>query len=150
MTPDHDARVARITRLLRLGSPLLLPATILAVATAVLKANLAAGLYPIEADSIGIPLASTLFDCVLLAAVLALIALASEARLAFRGKGHRRTALAVSIGMLIPLYAIAVACLILSGAQWLDTLHYRIVAMYGIAAVFVAWLAFGDYRRRAA
>jgi len=101
----------------------------------VIRANLAAGLYPPQA-AIDIPLTTTLY--LSLAMVLCLPLLALLSRMAIRP--------AIVIPALIALYALAVPFAVGGLYYWTDIAHYSIAATYGLLLLVLIGFAWDDVR----
>ncbi len=101
----------------------------------VIKANLAAGLYPPQA-AIDIPIMTTLYASLAAAPCLALLAVLS--RFALRP--------AVVIPGLIVLYVLAAYFAIGGLYYWTDIAHYSIAAPYGLLVLVLIAFAWDDVR----
>ena len=102
----------------------------------VIRANLAAGLYPPQA-AIDIPIMTTLYAS--LAAAPCLVLLAILSRFAMRP--------AVVIPALIVLYVLAAYFAIGGLYYWTDITHYSIAATYGFLVLVLIGFAWDDIRR---
>ena len=132
-----------ITKLMVLAASLLLVnGTILAV----LAANAHNGVYPISADSIGIPLAETAELSMICAALLASILGLSSLSLAFHRARSSRSWLLLAVGILALAYLLAVGFFTLWGLSWFSPHHYPIAASCGFAVGAILYLAVMDYR----
>lgn len=113
---------------------------------AVLATNQRNGVYPVNADSIGIPLAETAELSVVGAALLvAVVGLSSLGRALRRGSSSRHWLLLVMAGLALA-YLLAIAFFTLWGLSWLSPHHYLIVASCAIAVSAIGYLAAADYR----
>ena len=101
----------------------------------VIRANLAAGLYPPQA-AIDIPIMTTLYAS--LAAAPCLLVLAILSRFAIRP--------AVVIPALIVLYVLAAYFAIAGLYYWTDIAHYSIAATYGLLLLVLIGFAWDDIR----
>ena len=101
----------------------------------VVRANLAAGLYPPQA-AIDIPIMTTLY--LSLGMVPCLLLLATLSRMALRP--------AIVIPALIALYAIAVYFAVGGLYYWTDLSHYSIAATYGLLVLVLVGFAWDDVR----
>lgn len=107
----------------------------------VTRANLAAGLYPADADAIGIPITTTLYLSLLFAPWLLLLAVFSRFKVV---QARARSVLVVA--SLIGLYAPAVLFAGAGIAYWAMPQHYAIAAAYAVLLLVLIGLAADDLR----
>lgn len=113
----------------------------------VINTNFAAGVYPVDADSIGIPLVGTLFASVLSLAMLLPLLLLSSLDWGFR-KATASRAWRWAIGLLLTgLYLWNLLLQVNWAFFWIDPHHGLIAASIGLVAVALLWLAVVDLRR---
>ena len=113
---------------------------------AVLAANLRNGVYPLNADSIGIPLAETAELSMVGAALLvAVVGLSSLGRALRKGPSSRHWFLLAMSGLALA-YLLAIGFFVLWGLSSLNPHHYLIVTSCAIAASAIFYLAAADYR----
>lgn len=106
-----------------------------AVLWSVLSKNLAAGVYPPEADSLGIPLMSTAFTSLLVyVAIGAALSLPKTRRFWFIVRG-------------IPA-VIAVLLSLALTLSWADANHYLVSLAFGVVTVLCVWAWLGDSRAK--
>ena len=113
----------------------------------VLNANLWAGVYPPEADSIGIAqmynLLTSLLSLLMLLPLLLLSSLRSSFRRAATSPAWRRT-----LGILLAgLYAWNLLLQVNWAIYWLEPDHSLIGISIGLVPVALLWLAIVDFRR---
>jgi hypothetical protein len=113
----------------------------------VVTANQGAGLYPADADSIGIPLLGTLFASALVILPLAAIAFIPQNTrvgvLCARGKPQ-----VVAVYSLLGLMYLLVGLFALLGfTYWAMTHHYAIGSSYAALLVVLSGFLVGDVRR---
>lgn len=113
----------------------------------VLSLNLANGVYPVDADSIGIPLYQTW--CLSKYAAIGLLVTAVGTSIGWK---YRKAAASLPWRYLLAtLVSLAYLCVIaffaLWGVIWLSPDHYSIAATYAIAVIAIASIAIMDVRR---
>ena len=101
----------------------------------VIKANLAAGLYPPQA-AIDIPIMTTLYASLAAAPCLLL--------LAFLSRSVTRTA--IVIPALVVLYVLVAYFAVAGLSYWTDIAHYSIAASYGVLVLVLIVFAWDDIR----
>ena len=100
----------------------------------VIRSNLAAGLYPADADVIGIPIMTTLYLSLALSPWLLVLAL-------LRARGSMLVIVAFVI-----LYVPAVAFAVGGIAYWAAPDHYAIASAYGVLLLVLVALGWNDVR----
>jgi len=100
----------------------------------VIRSNLAAGLYPADADVIGIPIMTTLYLSLALSPWLLVLAL-------LRARGGTLVIVAFVV-----LYVPAVAFAVGGIAYWAAPGHYAIALAYGVLLLVLVGLAWSDAR----
>ena len=113
---------------------------------AVLAMNLRNGVYPVNADSIGIPLAETAELSMVGAALLAVVVMLSALGRALRKGPSARHWLFLTMGGLVLAYLLAIGFFTLWGLSWLSPHHHLIVASFAIVVSAILYLAVADYR----
>ena len=111
-----------------------------------LTTNQLNGVYPANADSIGIPLAETaslsVVGAILLAALLALSSLSR----AYRQGSRPRPWFIASVASLALAYLLTFTFFALWGMSWFIPHHFSIAASCALVFGVVLWLAVADYR----
>lgn len=102
----------------------------------VIRANLAAGLYPADADSIGIPIMTTLYLSLALSPWLLVLAL----------RPRFARARTLFIAALVVLYVPALAFALGGIAYWAAPSHYAIALAFGVLLSVLVALAWDDAR----
>lgn len=109
----------------------------------VTSTNQKEGVYPVDADSIGIPIMITIYASLLMVPILFIISLLSnkDVLLRLRVVGVARLA-AVKVGLLL-LYASALLFTVYGFMYWYNPNHYLIAASYFVlGVVLLAGLVF--------
>ena len=117
-----------------------------AVTQVVIRANLAAGLYPPGADAIGVPILSTLYLSLILSPWLLLLALFSrfKAVRAYSSRGGMRSVLVIAATLVLYVPALLFAA---GGiAYWTGPGHYPIAAAFALYLLVLMALAWDDFR----
>jgi hypothetical protein len=112
----------------------------------VLTSNLCNGVYPVNADSLGIPFMETIMLSLVAAALLLVAALVSGIDWLFRqakASAVWRCLLAVSLSL---THLSAAALFALWGFSWAEPHHYFIVAVCGLAALLVLYFLAAEIR----
>ena len=109
----------------------------------VIRANLSAGLYPADADSIGIPIMTTLYLSLALGPWLLLLALFATFQ-AVRAYCARAGTLVIAV--LVILYVPAVAFALGGIAYWAAPDHYLIAFAFAVLLLVLVALAWDDAR----
>ena len=116
------------------------------VTSHVIGANFAAGVYPPDADSIGIPFMAILFGSVLSFVMLLPLLLSApdwSVRKAVASRAWRWT-----LGPLLSaLYLWNLLLQVNWAVSWLDPHHYLIGASIGLVPIALLWMAILDFRR---
>jgi hypothetical protein len=110
-------------------------------ASTALSANQSKGIYPVDADSIGIPLMFTLMNALTLLVVVS--AAVGVIRLGMSGTRARRILYAVVVAA---LHAIALLIAVDAALFWLMPHHHAISAAYGFFILIIAIRAIADIR----
>ena len=113
--------------------------------SAVLSINLRNGVYPTDADSIGIPLMETARTSMIGAILLLSLVTISFIAHSVRTHPNRRPLFLILAVILAISYVLAMAFFALWGLYWFAPNHYFIVAACSIAVLIVIWLAASDY-----
>jgi hypothetical protein len=113
---------AHVNRLLRISILLAAAGATEGTVFAVLNRNLTAGVYPVDSDSIGLPLIAS-------ASVLVLFSTLAAAGLLCVGRSRWMTRLGIISLILAGLLAL------LFGITWADTDHWPIAASFGVLAL---------------
>jgi hypothetical protein len=105
------------------------------------------GIYPVDADSIGIPIVLTLYASLVVVPLLLLIALLPTAgfvrRLCLRGIGW-----SIATGVMLLLLYVAVGLFAVSGmAEWAIPHHYLIAASYSVLLLVLVIILLHDMKR---
>ena len=133
-----------VLRLLLFGALFLIVNT---VTSRVIGANFAAGVYPPDADSIGMPLMEVLFVSVLSLVMLLPLLLLSAPDWSVR-KAAASRAWRWTLGFLLPtLYLWNLLLQVNWAVSWLDPHHYLIGASIGLVPIALLGLAILDFRR---
>lgn len=110
------------------------------------SANQKAGLYPINADSIGIPIGLTLYESIIMLPILFVICLITNKRILIWLQSKDAVFLfAVRIGLLL-LYAAAFYFAIYGATYWSLPGHYLIAASYVVLFVVLLISLVFDWR----
>lgn len=120
--------------------------TIGLTASFVLKSNLRRGVYPTDADSIGIPLMETAFMSVAGGALLVLALAASAFSLVLAPRVSRPWRLVLTAAHVLA-HAGCVAFFLLWAASWLTPHHYPIATSCLLVAAAIAYFWVSDVRR---
>ena len=117
------------------------------VTSHVIGANFAAGVYPPDADSIGIPFMAILFGSVLSFVMLLPLLLLSAPDWSVR-KAAASRAWRWILGLLLSaLYLWNLLLQVNWAVSWLDPHHYLIGASLGLVPIALLWTAILDFRR---
>jgi len=124
----------------------MLLALVIVVTDQVLTHNLAAGIYPTDADSIGIPLAMTLVKAVVVYVVLLPAAILPNLARRWRSISTSRPQRMVLAGISLVSLLLGLAMCALNGLSWLDNQHFLISLAWWLLALLVGVVAAIDLR----